>query len=81
MVWGFERSAMSHTTSCGEHVTLANNDAVRITRCPCGTVHLTVLESGVTVQIDDETLRGVWAGAERAVEALDSAPRFGDAVN
>ena len=72
---------MSHKTSCGEHVTLASNDAVRITRCPCGTVHLTVLDSGVTVQIDDDTLRGMWAGTESAVEALDARPLFGDVVN
>jgi hypothetical protein len=72
---------MSHKLSCGEHVTLASNDAVRITRCPCGTVHLTITESGVTVQIDDDTLRGVWAGAECALEALEEAPLIGEAVN
>ena len=72
---------MSHELSCGEHITLARNDAVHIARCPCGTVHLTLLEAGVTVQIDDDTLRAMLAGAEHALEVLDNAPRMGTVVN
>jgi hypothetical protein len=64
-------------TPCGAHVDLASNDSVRITRCGCGTVHLTLLNSGVTVRISAEQMRGVLAGMKNAAERLEDLGRSG----
>ena len=60
--------------SCGPHVDLASNDAIRITRCSCGTVHVTLLGSGVTVRMNAEVLRNATIGMKAAVERIDPAP-------
>ncbi len=59
--------------SCGAHVDLASNDAIRITRCPCGTVHVTLLGSGVTVRMNADAMRNATIGLKAAVERLDQA--------
>jgi hypothetical protein len=41
--------------ACGPHVELVKNEGARITRCPCGTLHLHLARSGVTVQLADES--------------------------
>jgi hypothetical protein len=63
--------------SCGEHVELDRNASVRVTRCPCGTVHVTLLASGVTVRMTAESLRGVVGGLRGALEKLDESPHLG----
>jgi hypothetical protein len=67
-------------TPCGQHAELSSNPAVRVTRCPCGTVHVTLLTSGVTVRMSTETLRGVAAGLRGAAERLEEAPQLGGAT-
>jgi hypothetical protein len=42
--------------SCGPHTTIVNTEGVRIARCPCGTFHVTLVQSGVTVQLSAEKL-------------------------
>jgi hypothetical protein len=59
--------------ACGPHVDLASNDAIRITRCSCGTVHVTLLASGVTVRMNADNLRNATIGLKAAVERLDQA--------
>lgn len=61
----------SSKKSCGTHVELASNDSVRVTRCGCGTVHVTLLGSGVTVRMREESLRGVAAGLRGALDRID----------
>jgi hypothetical protein len=63
--------------ACGPHVELASNDAVRVTRCPCGTVHLTLQASGVTVRMSSEALRGVLGGLKLAVDRADDKSQLG----
>ena len=49
---------MSEKRPCGKHVDLASNGAVKITQCPCGTFHVTLHASGVTVRMNEETFKG-----------------------
>ena len=66
---------------CGQHVELSSNGAVRVTRCPCGTVHLTLLGSGVTVRMSTETLSGVASGTRVAVDRLEETHLGGATIN
>lgn len=68
---------MAAPKKCGPHTELALNDAVRVTRCACGTVHVTLLGSGVTVRMSSEAFRGVASGLKAASERLDDDPRLG----
>ena len=47
---------MSGKASCGPQTTIVNTEGVRIARCPCGTFHVTLVQSGVTVQLSAEKL-------------------------
>ena len=47
---------MSAKTSCGPHTVIVNTEGVRIARCPCGTFHVTLVQSGVTVQLSADKL-------------------------
>ncbi|AUX48154.1 hypothetical protein SOCE26_096840 [Sorangium cellulosum] len=68
---------MASSKKCGPHTELASNDATRVTRCGCGTVHITLLGPGVTVRMSAEAFRGVTSGLKAAAERLDDDPRFG----
>jgi hypothetical protein len=48
--------AMSAKASCGPQTTIVNTEGVRIARCPCGTFHVTLVQSGVTVQLTADKL-------------------------
>jgi hypothetical protein len=72
---------MSTKATCGKHTTLASNSSVRVTRCGCGMLHLTVVASGVTVQMKEETLRGLGAGVAAALEGLDQTTAVGSVIN
>ena len=62
--------------SCGTHVELARTGGVRITRCACGTLHLHVARSGVTLQIGEDSLADLAAAtAEAARELAAGTPR------
>ncbi len=61
------------TRPCGKHVELASNPSVRITQCPCGTVYLTIIASGVTVRINEDTLRAATAALITATDKVDEA--------
>jgi hypothetical protein len=62
---------------CGKHTELASNESVRVTRCTCGTVHVTMLASGVTVRLSAEQLRGLGAGLNAALEGLAATSHLG----
>jgi len=59
--------------ACGPHTELLSNNAVRVTRCSCGTVHVTLIASGVTVRMPADAFRAVASGLRGAVEKLESA--------
>ncbi len=35
---------------------IVNTDGVRVAKCPCGTFHVTLVQSGVTLQLDADRL-------------------------
>ena len=57
---------------CGTHVELAKTGSVRITRCACGTLHLHVARSGVTLQIGEDSLADLAAATTEAARELGS---------
>ena len=59
-------------SACGPHTELSSNDAVRVTRCPCGTVHVLFLGPGVTLQLSAEALRGAAVGITAAAAQIDA---------
>lgn len=61
-------------TTCGQHTEIVSNNAVKVTRCTCGTVHVTLHASGVTVRLSAEAFRGVAAGLGVALEKLETPP-------
>jgi hypothetical protein len=60
-------------SACGQHTELVSNNAVRVTRCTCGTFHVTLAASGVTVRMNADAFRGVAAGLGKAVEKITEA--------
>jgi hypothetical protein len=62
---------MAFTKTCGQHTEIASNNAVRVTRCTCGTVHVTLLGNGVTVRMPAEAFRTAAAGLQAAIDRID----------
>ena len=62
---------MAEPNRCGPHSELVNNGTVRATRCTCGTVHLTLIPSGVTVRLSAEHFRLMTSGVRIAADKLD----------
>lgn len=58
---------------CGKHVELSSNTSVRVTQCPCGTVYLTLHASGVTVRMNEETLKAATAALISATDKVDDS--------
>jgi hypothetical protein len=55
---------------CGNHVTLSENDGARVSRCACGTLHVLIKPSGVTVQLNHERFHELGLAVMGAVSAL-----------
>lgn len=53
-------------SACGQHTELVSNNAVKVTRCTCGTLHVTINASGVTVRMSPEVFKGFAAGMRAA---------------
>lgn len=68
---------MASPSKCGPHTELASTDAVRVTRCGCGTVHMTMVRSGVTVRMPSDAFRGVASGLKAAADRLDEGAMLG----
>jgi hypothetical protein len=69
------RTMSSGKPSCGPHTMIVNTEAVRIARCPCGTFHVTLVPSGVTVQLSADRLAELGRAIAVATPAQDAAPR------
>ena len=65
---------MSSKTPCGPLTEIASNEAVRVARCACGTVHVTLIASGVTIRMPESALRKVATGIDSAIAKIDAAP-------
>jgi hypothetical protein len=59
---------------CGPHVTLSDNDGARVSRCPCGAVHVNIKSSGVTVQLNEDRFQKLGLAVMGAVSALGTKP-------
>jgi hypothetical protein len=75
VVLGLCCSAMAEKRPCGKHIELSSNSAVKITQCPCGTVHVTLSASGVTLRMNEEALRGVTGGFIAASDKIEEVAR------
>lgn len=53
-------------SACGPHTDVVSNNAIRVTRCTCGTLHVTIVASGVTVRMSPEVFKGFAAGMRAA---------------
>jgi hypothetical protein len=62
---------MAERKPCGKHSELVVNDAVRITRCGCGMLHVHYLASGVSMRMTEETLRLTTAAMITATDQVD----------
>ncbi|UQA61032.1 hypothetical protein [Polyangium aurulentum] len=71
---------MAFTKTCGQHTEIASNSAVRVTRCSCGTVHLTLIANGVTVRLSAEAFRNAAAGLQIAIDRIDEEASATDAT-
>jgi len=72
---------MAGNKPCGEHTELASNNAVRVTRCSCGTLHVTMQQNGVTVRMSADALRNTWAGLRAAMDRMDEqVPSLGSSI-
>ena len=59
---------------CGPHATLADNDGARVGRCACGTIHVLVKASGVTLQLNEDRFQMLGLAVMGAVAAIGSQP-------
>jgi hypothetical protein len=66
---------MSEKSPCGKHVDLVSNGSVRVTQCPCGTLHVTLAASGVTVRMNEETFRIATSAFVAARDKLSDSAR------
>lgn len=57
---------------CGKHTTLSDNPGARVTQCGCGTVHVLVKQSGVTLQLPEERFQQLGLAVMGAVSTLGS---------
>jgi len=71
---------MAFTKTCGQHTEIASNSAVRVTRCSCGTVHLTLIANGVTVRLSAEAFRNAAEGLQIAIDRIDEEASATDAT-
>jgi hypothetical protein len=72
-------------SKCGPHVELVANDAARVTRCTCGTLHVHVHANGVTLRLSPDSFRHVANALGAAANLLSltdaEGPAPGETVN
>ena len=61
--------------ACGPHQELASTEALRVTRCPCGTVHLAIAGNGVTLRLKDDSLPTLTRGLMQALDKVEAIER------
>jgi hypothetical protein len=68
---------MASPRQCGPHTELISNDAVRVTRCGCGTIHVTLMRSAGTVRMPADAFRSIAAGLRAAADRIDEGVQLG----
>lgn len=71
---------MASEKNCGPHTELVSNNQTRVTRCPCGTVHVALHSSGITIRMSEAAFRSTAAGLKIAVERLDESLSVGSTL-
>jgi hypothetical protein len=75
----------SRSKRCGPHLELSANDAARVTRCTCGTLHVHLHGQGITLRMPADAFRHVAnaiSAAQRLVDMTDRAATVpSDTVN
>ena len=71
---------MASEKNCGPHTELVSNSQTRVTRCTCGTVHITLNSSGITIRMSDTAFRNTAAGLKIALERLDESLAVGSTL-
>ena len=56
---------------CGPHAELSATPGARVTRCPCGTVHVQLMRNGISLRIKDDDLRHVANALAAAARVVD----------
>lgn len=64
---------------CGPHVELYSNDATRVTRCTCGTLHVHLNAQGITVRMAPDQFRHVANALSAAQRLIDLTDKAGEA--
>lgn len=62
---------MAQRKACGKHIELAANESARVTQCPCGAVHLTLLANGLTVRLNGDALKNVTRSLMTALDKVE----------
>lgn len=57
---------------CGPHAEIVRTEAVRITQCPCGTIHVTLSQNGITLQLSPDNFHHVAQTLALAANTLDN---------
>lgn len=55
------------------------NEAVRVTQCPCGTVHVTLMQNGLTVRLTEQSMKSVTRGLMLSLDKIEEANEAGSA--
>ncbi|MBI2393726.1 MAG: hypothetical protein HYV09_29400 [Deltaproteobacteria bacterium] len=64
---------------CGPQIELTANEAARVTRCTCGTLHVTLRGNGITLQLAPDAFRHVSNALAAAVRLVDLTDKAGEA--
>ncbi len=59
-------------SSCGKHTTLSDNNGARVSQCSCGTLHVLIKASGITIQLPEERFQQLGLAVMGAVSVLGS---------
>lgn len=57
---------------CGPHTEIVKTETVRVTQCPCGTIHVTLSQNGITLQMSPDNFHHVAQTLALAANTLDN---------
>ncbi|CAN5553897.1 hypothetical protein BH09MYX1_BH09MYX1_40470 [soil metagenome] len=68
-----------NTKGCGPQTVVVNTEGLRLAKCPCGTFHVTLVASGVTLQLSAERLAELGraiavAAPQKSADVCDPLP-------
>lgn len=66
---------------CGKHTELSSNPHARVTRCPCGAMHVHFLKSGISMQMPLEAFRAASSALLTAVDKMEDVEEAEPVVN